>query len=91
MAFLCGRIENMTVPERIFGNLKAGNEERNRNRKPYKEGRVAGVVAAVVILTTIIPTRDLYKTLACNLRRVPTSIVSSAGPLPECGRPVKRR
>jgi hypothetical protein len=35
--------------------IKAGKKERNRNRKPYKEGRVVGVVSAVVILATIIP------------------------------------
>ena len=36
-------------------NLIAGKKERNRNREPYKEGRVVGVVSAVVILATIIP------------------------------------
>src|SRR5271165_1075861 len=35
--------------------IEAGKKERNRNRKPYKEGRVVGVVSAVVILATIIP------------------------------------
>ena len=37
-------------------NLIAGKKERdrNRNRKPYKEGRIVGVVSAVVILATII-------------------------------------
>ena len=34
--------------------IEAGKKERNR--KPYKEGRVVGVVAAVVILAAIIPT-----------------------------------
>ena len=33
--------------------IKAGKKEGNR--KPYKEGRVVGVVSAVVILATIIP------------------------------------
>src|SRR5271165_4956737 len=33
--------------------IKPGKKERNR--KPYKEGRVVGVVSAVVILATIIP------------------------------------
>jgi hypothetical protein len=36
--------------------IEAGNEERNRNRKPYKEGRVVGVVAAAVILAAVVPT-----------------------------------
>jgi hypothetical protein len=37
--------------------LIAGKKERdrNRNRKSYEEGRVVGVVSAVVILATIIP------------------------------------
>src|ERR1700730_17605626 len=34
--------------------IEAGKKERNR--KPYKEGRVVGVVAAVVILAAIVPT-----------------------------------
>ena len=33
--------------------IEAGKKERNR--KPYKEGRVVGVVAAVVILAAIVP------------------------------------
>jgi len=33
--------------------IKAGKKERNR--KPYKEGRVVGVVSAVVILATLVP------------------------------------
>jgi hypothetical protein len=36
--------------------IEAGKKERNRDRKPYKEGRVVGVVAAVVILAAIVPT-----------------------------------
>lgn len=38
-------------------NLIAGKKERNRDRdrKPYKEGRVVGVVSAVVILAPIVP------------------------------------
>ena len=36
-------------------NLIAGKKERNRNREPYKEGRVVGVESAIVILATIIP------------------------------------
>ena len=38
-------------------NLIAGKKERDRNRdrEPYKEGRVVGIVSAVVILATIIP------------------------------------
>ena len=36
--------------------VEAGKKERNRDRKPYKEGRVVGVVAAVVILAAIVPT-----------------------------------
>ena len=35
--------------------IKVGKKERNRNRRPYKEGRVVGVVSAVVISATIIP------------------------------------
>ena len=35
--------------------IEAGKKERNRDRKPYKEGRVVGVVAAVVILAAIVP------------------------------------
>ena len=33
--------------------IEAGKKERNR--KPYKKGRVVGVVAAVVILAAIVP------------------------------------
>jgi hypothetical protein len=44
----------------LFGNfgalIEAGKKERNRDRKPDKEGRVVGVVAAVVILAAIVPT-----------------------------------
>jgi hypothetical protein len=36
--------------------IEAGKKERNRDRKPHKEGRVVGVVAAVVILAAIVPT-----------------------------------
>jgi hypothetical protein len=36
--------------------IEAGKKERNRNRKPYKKGRVEGVVATVVILAAIVPT-----------------------------------
>ena len=35
--------------------IEAGKKERNRNRKPYKERRVVGVVTAVVILAAIVP------------------------------------
>ena len=39
--------------------IEAGKKERNRDRKPYKEGRVVGVVAAVVILAAIVPTAPI--------------------------------
>ena len=39
----------------VWNLIEAGKKERNRNRKPYKEGRVVGVVAAVVILAAIVP------------------------------------
>jgi hypothetical protein len=44
-----------TPNNRIWNLIEAGKKERNRNRKPYKEGRVVGVVAAVVILAAIVP------------------------------------
>src|SRR5271157_5402119 len=53
-----GRFLRRGGKEYFLGNwnlIKAGKKERNRNRKPYKEGRVVGVVSAVVILATIIP------------------------------------
>jgi hypothetical protein len=39
-----------------LGLVEAGKKERNRDRNSYKEGRVVGVVAAVVILAAIVPT-----------------------------------
>jgi|ERR1700720_2429644 hypothetical protein len=39
--------------------IEAGKKERNRDRKPYKEGRVVGVVTAVVILAAIVPTAPI--------------------------------
>ena len=51
--FLCRGGEKYSLGN--WNLIKAGKKERNRNRKPYKEGRVVGVVSAVVILATIIP------------------------------------
>jgi hypothetical protein len=42
MAFLCGRIENMTVPERIFGNLKPGMRKGIGTGSPIKKGELQG-------------------------------------------------
>jgi hypothetical protein len=49
-------LEPATFLTELKALIEAGKKERNRNRKPYKEGRVVGVVAAVVILAAIVPT-----------------------------------
>ena len=55
--------------------IEPGKKERNRDWKPYKEGRVVRVVAAVVILAAIVPTTPV------------ASVVPSVGvvPLPSVG------
>jgi hypothetical protein len=47
---------DVTAPWELGALIEAGKKERNRDRKPYKEGRVVGVVAAAVILAAIVPT-----------------------------------
>jgi hypothetical protein len=50
--------------------IEPGKKERNRDWKPYKEGRVVRVVAAVVILAAIVPTAPV------------ASVVPSVGVVP---------
>lgn len=51
------------VPKyRIVSLIKAGNEERERNRKPDKERRVIRVIPAVVITSLIISTLPVAST-----------------------------
>jgi hypothetical protein len=47
---------DITALWEIEGLIEARKKERNGDRKPYKEGRVVRVVAAVVILAAIVPT-----------------------------------
>ena len=61
---LCFRWYNRRGEERSLENwmlIKAGKKERKR--KPDKKGRVIGVVAAVVILATIIPAMPVAATV----------------------------
>ena len=46
---------------KIGSLIKAGKKERKR--KPYKKGRVVGVVAVVVILATIVPAVSVAATV----------------------------
>ena len=66
-------LEPATFLTELKALIEAGKKERNR--KPYKEGRVVGVVAAVVILAAIVPTAPV------------TGAVSLVGvvPLPSVG------
>jgi hypothetical protein len=58
---------------KIGSLIKAGKKERKR--KPYKKGRVVGVVAVVVILATIVPAVPVAATVP-SIGVVPLTPVS---------------
>jgi hypothetical protein len=49
---------------RTINSLKAGNEKRERDREPDKEGRVVRVIAAVVVTAAIISAAPVASALA---------------------------